>query len=510
MEGAARPGPLPRRDHRRDEAVRRRAPRRRGVRREGLPAAGDHPPDGGDLDLGHRDRRRPDRARARRSGDVEPQRAPRPGAAAPPRCACRGRSTRRPPPRQPAAPVAALVSAASAVVADEPLARLEYIEVFDPATLGLLHDLDATPSPRHRHRRVVRRRAPDRQPRPQLTRVHAAHPGDQVGADHGPRELGLEAGASVAGERRPQLRVAGGHRAPGRELGGIVGDEDVDAVRGAPGPRRRGSTATTGTPRAHASTTSTIVPEPERIGAITTERASSTSPRSRRVGELDAVQLDERRHPVRVRTGEHDPARREQLAQRRQHVEREPLGGVLVRRVQERAGEHEVGDGELVAGRGDDARVVDAGAHAVGRRRGPRPRLATVTVGRGGRRSARRPAAEAALDLAGQAEHARVDAAVVGDAPPDPVRRDAGELAPVAARQVDVVDDRPILQPLGDGEEGLGPGTPDDVRLVVGDHRVQPPAGRSGVDARRWPRPPRAQRSPSARRHRVRGASCRA
>jgi pantoate--beta-alanine ligase len=44
--------------------------------------------------------------------------------------------------------VAALVSAASAVVADEPLARLEYIEVFDPLTLGLLHDLGDTPSPR--------------------------------------------------------------------------------------------------------------------------------------------------------------------------------------------------------------------------------------------------------------------------------------------------------------------------------------------------------------------------
>jgi pantoate--beta-alanine ligase len=44
--------------------------------------------------------------------------------------------------------VAKLVSAASAVVAEEPLARLEYIEVFDPLTLGLLHDLAATPSPR--------------------------------------------------------------------------------------------------------------------------------------------------------------------------------------------------------------------------------------------------------------------------------------------------------------------------------------------------------------------------
>jgi len=44
--------------------------------------------------------------------------------------------------------VAKLVSAASAVVAEEPLARLEYIEVFDPTTLGLLHDLAATPTPR--------------------------------------------------------------------------------------------------------------------------------------------------------------------------------------------------------------------------------------------------------------------------------------------------------------------------------------------------------------------------
>ena len=60
-------------------------------------------------------------------------------------------------------------SAASAVVADEPLARLEYIEVFDPMTLGLLHDLGAHAVAADRHRRVVRRRAPDRQPRPQLT-----------------------------------------------------------------------------------------------------------------------------------------------------------------------------------------------------------------------------------------------------------------------------------------------------------------------------------------------------
>jgi pantoate--beta-alanine ligase len=46
------------------------------------------------------------------------------------------------------APVAALVAAASAVVGDEPLARLEYIEVFDPETLGLLHDVGGARSPR--------------------------------------------------------------------------------------------------------------------------------------------------------------------------------------------------------------------------------------------------------------------------------------------------------------------------------------------------------------------------
>ena len=41
-----------------------------------------------------------------------------------------------------------LVAAASAVVAAEPLARLEYVEVFDPLTLGPLHDLGATSAPR--------------------------------------------------------------------------------------------------------------------------------------------------------------------------------------------------------------------------------------------------------------------------------------------------------------------------------------------------------------------------
>jgi pantoate--beta-alanine ligase len=38
--------------------------------------------------------------------------------------------------------VAAVVAATAAVVAAEPRARLEYIEVFDPETLGLLHELD--------------------------------------------------------------------------------------------------------------------------------------------------------------------------------------------------------------------------------------------------------------------------------------------------------------------------------------------------------------------------------
>jgi pantoate--beta-alanine ligase len=44
--------------------------------------------------------------------------------------------------------VAAVVAAASGVVAAEPLARLEYIEVFDPVTLGLLHELDGAVAPR--------------------------------------------------------------------------------------------------------------------------------------------------------------------------------------------------------------------------------------------------------------------------------------------------------------------------------------------------------------------------
>ena len=38
--------------------------------------------------------------------------------------------------------VAAVVAATAAVIASEPRGRLEYIEVFDPVTLGLLHELD--------------------------------------------------------------------------------------------------------------------------------------------------------------------------------------------------------------------------------------------------------------------------------------------------------------------------------------------------------------------------------
>lgn len=44
--------------------------------------------------------------------------------------------------------VASVVAAASSVVAAEPLARLEYVEVFDPVTLGLLHELDGAVEPR--------------------------------------------------------------------------------------------------------------------------------------------------------------------------------------------------------------------------------------------------------------------------------------------------------------------------------------------------------------------------
>jgi|HigsolmetaAR201D_1030396.scaffolds.fasta_scaffold09225_5 pantoate--beta-alanine ligase len=44
--------------------------------------------------------------------------------------------------------VASVVAAASGVVAAEPLARLEYIEVFDPVTLALLHELEGAVNPR--------------------------------------------------------------------------------------------------------------------------------------------------------------------------------------------------------------------------------------------------------------------------------------------------------------------------------------------------------------------------
>ena len=58
LEGATRPDPLPRRAHRRRQAVRPGAARRRGVRGEGLPAAGADPPDGLRPVPGRRRRRR--------------------------------------------------------------------------------------------------------------------------------------------------------------------------------------------------------------------------------------------------------------------------------------------------------------------------------------------------------------------------------------------------------------------------------------------------------------------
>ena len=70
------PRPLPRRRHRRAQALPRRAAARRALRREGLPAAPRAHADGARPRPRRRDRRHADRARARRPGDVVAQRLP--------------------------------------------------------------------------------------------------------------------------------------------------------------------------------------------------------------------------------------------------------------------------------------------------------------------------------------------------------------------------------------------------------------------------------------------------
>ena len=215
-------------------------------------------------------------------------------------------------------------------------------------------------------------------------------------------------------------------------------------------------------------------------------------PRSAR-RDVDAVELAELLHPVRGLPREHDTAGGQQIAQRRQHVEGEPLGRVLVGRVQERPREHEQRDGGLGGRRAYEARVVDPGPDAV---------ATGADLRRAGHGHRRRmppdgaldpPAGEATLDLAGEAEDAGVDSPLVGDAPLQAVGGHASELAPVAARQIDEVDDRPRSQVLRDGEERLRAGAPDDVRLGTLQVVAEGGAGRGHVRARRRPRAPRCE-----------------
>ena len=75
--------------------------------------------------------------------------------------------------------------------------------------------------------------------------------------------------------------------------------------------------------------------------------------------------------------------------------------------------------------------------------------------------------ADAALDVAGEPEDARLDAAVVGDPPPEPVRGDPRQLPPVAARQVDEVDDCVAAQLVGQRQPRLGARAPHDARPIA-------------------------------------------
>ena len=137
--GAVPARPLRRRRDGRLQAVQHRPARRRGVRREGLPAARDHPPHGARPGHGDRDRRRADRARAGRAGDVVAQRLPVAGGAGA-RAVAVARAVRRARRAPPAGErdAAALVAGARAALDVD---RVDYVELVDAETLQPITEL---------------------------------------------------------------------------------------------------------------------------------------------------------------------------------------------------------------------------------------------------------------------------------------------------------------------------------------------------------------------------------
>ena len=130
------------------------------------------------------------------------------------------------------------------------------------------------------------------------------------------------------------------------------------------------------------------------------------------------------------------------------------------------------------------ARTAPGSSTPVGTQRRPRPwapvRLAN-TAAAASRATWRsdRPVADAARNVTGELEHAGVDTAVVGDPPTEAVHHHPGELATVAARRIDQVDDGTAAERLGQRQPGLRSGAPDDVRHVAGElRRRSPPAPR--------------------------------
>ncbi len=127
--------PLRRRHHGRRQAVLHRRAVPRLLRREGLPAARGRPAHGRRPVAAGRGGRLPDRARARRPGDVEPQRLPRaPTSGRPRRSLYRalraGAAAIAAGERDPAA----VRDLMAAIIAAEPLAGLDYAEVVDADT----------------------------------------------------------------------------------------------------------------------------------------------------------------------------------------------------------------------------------------------------------------------------------------------------------------------------------------------------------------------------------------